>query len=157
MSQKRDTDYLAVSTRIHAMENRMLTRERMERMIGKRAHERAVCRYDCVNMDAFALARRLRQAYPQEQILVLNLANPFEPGGGVRRGARAQEEDLCLNSSLLLSLESKAAHRYYAYHCGLRSPFSSDAMILTPAACAPSMISLTTSSPVKISTSMKST
>ena len=29
--------------------------ERMERMIGKRAHERAVCRYDCVNMDAFAL------------------------------------------------------------------------------------------------------
>ncbi len=106
--------------------------ERMERMIGKRAHERAVCRYDCVNMDAFALARRLRQAYPQEKILVLNLANPFEPGGGVRRGARAQEEDLCVNSSLLLSLESKAAHRYYAYHCGLRSPFSSDAMILTP-------------------------
>lgn len=53
--------------------------ERMERMIGKRAHERAVCRYDCVNMDAFALARRLRQAYPQEKILVLNLANPFEP------------------------------------------------------------------------------
>ena len=97
--------------------------ERMERMIGKRAHERAGCRYACVNMDAFALARRLRQAYPQEQILVLNLANPFEPGGGVRRGARAQEEDLCLNSSLLLSLESKAAHRYYAYHCGLRSPF----------------------------------
>ena len=106
--------------------------KRMERMIGKRAHERAVCRYDCVNMDAFALARRLRQAYPQEQILVLNLANPFEPGGGVRRGARAQEEDLCLNSSLLLSLESKAAHRYYAYHRGLYSPFSSDAMILTP-------------------------
>ena len=61
--------------------------ERMERMIGKRAHERAVCRYDCVNMDAFALARRLRQAYPQEKILVLNLANPFEPGGGERRGA----------------------------------------------------------------------
>ena len=53
--------------------------ERMERMIAKRAHERAVCRYDCVNMDAFALARRLRQAYPQEKILVLNLANPFEP------------------------------------------------------------------------------
>ena len=39
--------------------------ERMERMIGKRAHERAGCRYACVNMDAFALARRLRQAYPQ--------------------------------------------------------------------------------------------
>lgn len=33
MSHTRDTDYLSISTRIHAMENRMLTRERMERMI----------------------------------------------------------------------------------------------------------------------------
>ena len=33
MSQQRDTDYLAISARIHAMENRLLTRERMERMI----------------------------------------------------------------------------------------------------------------------------
>ena len=33
MSHRKDTDYLAISTRIHAMETRMLTRERMERMI----------------------------------------------------------------------------------------------------------------------------
>lgn len=33
MSQRRDTDYLAISARIHAMETRLLTRERMERMI----------------------------------------------------------------------------------------------------------------------------
>ena len=43
-------------------------------------------------------------------ILVLNLANPVNPGGGVRRGSKAQEEDLCRKSSLLLSLESSAAH-----------------------------------------------
>lgn len=36
MSHTRDTDYLSISTRIHAMENRMLTRERMERMIEAR-------------------------------------------------------------------------------------------------------------------------
>ncbi len=33
LSHRKDTDYLAISTRIHAMETRMLTRERMERMI----------------------------------------------------------------------------------------------------------------------------
>ena len=36
LSRKKDTDYLAVSTRIHAMENRMLNRERMDRMIDAR-------------------------------------------------------------------------------------------------------------------------
>lgn len=33
MSHIKDTDYLAISTRVHAMENRLLTQERMERMI----------------------------------------------------------------------------------------------------------------------------
>ncbi len=33
MSQRKDTDYLAISARLHAMENRLLTAERMERMI----------------------------------------------------------------------------------------------------------------------------
>lgn len=33
MSHREDTAYLSVSTRVHAMENRLLTRERMERMI----------------------------------------------------------------------------------------------------------------------------
>lgn len=33
MSQRKDTEYLAISARLHAMENRLLTRERMERMI----------------------------------------------------------------------------------------------------------------------------
>ena len=36
MSRKKDTDYLTISARIHAMENRMLTRERMDRMIDAR-------------------------------------------------------------------------------------------------------------------------
>ncbi len=33
MSQRKDTEYLAISARLHAMENRLLTSERMERMI----------------------------------------------------------------------------------------------------------------------------
>lgn len=36
MSHRKDTDYLSVSARIRAMENRLLTRERMDRMIDAR-------------------------------------------------------------------------------------------------------------------------
>lgn len=36
MSHRKDTDYLSISARIRAMENRLLTRERMDRMIDAR-------------------------------------------------------------------------------------------------------------------------
>lgn len=64
--------------------------------------------------------------------LVLNFANPVHPGGGVRRGARAQEEDLCRKSSLLFALESEAAKRYYWYNRAQQTNLGSDAVILTP-------------------------
>ena len=41
LSKIKDTDYLSISTRIRAMENRLLTRERMERMLEARADEDA--------------------------------------------------------------------------------------------------------------------
>lgn len=41
MSKRKDTDYLALSARIHAMENRLLTEERMERMIDAKDTEDA--------------------------------------------------------------------------------------------------------------------
>ena len=74
------------------------------------------CGYACENMDSFSLARKRFGMLPEldrkERILVLNLANPVNPGGGVRRGAKAQEEDLCRKSSLLLSLEGVNAAPY---------------------------------------------
>lgn len=56
MSHRKDTDYLAVSTRIRAMENRLLTRERMDRMIEAREDGEALkvlseCGYDVSNAD----------------------------------------------------------------------------------------------------------
>jgi V/A-type H+-transporting ATPase subunit C len=42
LSHRKDTDYLAISTRIHAMETRMLTRERMERMIDAKDNSEAI-------------------------------------------------------------------------------------------------------------------
>ncbi len=79
------------------------------------------CSHGCENIDAFSLARKIigpqylfqKDGFP---VLVLNLANPFNPGGGVRNGARAQEEDLCRKSSLLFSLKNKEAQKYYKFN-----------------------------------------
>ena len=89
------------------------------------------CIHTCENIDSYALARK-RIGEGVAKVLVLNLASPVHPGGGVRRGARAQEEDLCRKSSLLLSLESKTASKYYEYNKSLHSFMGSDALMLTP-------------------------
>ena len=80
----------------------------------------ARCGYGVHNADSFTVARQLTDLSAltynddaRSEVLVLNFANPVNPGGGVRRGARAQEEDLCRTSSLLLSLESEQAKEYY--------------------------------------------
>lgn len=92
----------------------------------------------CHNEDTYSAAIRLaKEKSPAEgdrpeQVLVLNFANPVNPGGGVRRGSRAQEEDLCRRSSLLLSLEGEPAQRYYAYNRSLGTYMGSHAIILTP-------------------------
>ena len=88
----------------------------------------------CKNTDSFSMAMEQRALGldSEKNILVLNFANPFNPGGGVRDGAHAQEEDLCRKSSLFLSLDSKEAIRYYVYNLSLQTYLSSDAIILTP-------------------------
>ena len=96
------------------------------------------CSYTCENMDSFSLARKkismLADSDEKEEkpVLVLNLANPVHPGGGVRRGAKAQEEDLCRNSSLLLSLEGRKALAYYEYNRSLNTDMGSDAVMIHP-------------------------
>lgn len=93
---------------------------------------------DCVNMDSYSLAIKRYSdcsylfSKKSKPILVLNLANPVNPGGGVRRGSKAQEEDLCRKSSLLLSLESSAASVYYKYNKSLNTYMGSDAVMVTP-------------------------
>lgn len=115
--------------------------DRVAEICGSRDADLAVeneCVYDCANMDSYTYARKIYAERKKEEsvikteILVLNFANPVNPGGGVRTGARAQEEDLCRKSTLLVSLESVAAQEYYRYNRSLQSYMGSDAMILSP-------------------------
>lgn len=94
------------------------------------------CEYRVENEDSFLAASKMAE-HPEPQrnadkVLVLNFANPIHPGGGVRRGARAQEEELCRKSTLLASLESKKARPFYQVHRAANSHLASDAMILSP-------------------------
>ena len=87
--------------------------------------------YKCEYGDSFSAARKLADE-GKECILVLNFANASHPGGGVRNGATAQEEDLCRKSSLLFSLESMQARRFYNYNWKQVGNLGTDAVIITP-------------------------
>ena len=95
------------------------------------------CQISCVKQDSYVAAIEMlrgrqdadRQSKP---VLVLNFANPVNIGGGVYKGARAQEEDLCRRSSLLRSLETSHSLRYYSYNRKLHTHMGSDAMIFSP-------------------------
>lgn len=89
------------------------------------------CRFTCRNTDTFTMVREL-EAQGAKRIIALNLASPVNPGGGVRTGAKAQEEDLCRKSSLLLSLESREAQKYYGYNRFANTYMGTDAMAITP-------------------------
>ena len=63
MSHRNDTDYLAISARIRAMENRLLTRERMDRMIEARDDAEAMkVLAECGYHDQAGLEGALAQA-----------------------------------------------------------------------------------------------
>lgn len=87
--------------------------------------------------DSFEAAIRLsdgvmKAEQSKDRVLVLNFANSLHPGGGVRSGERAQEEDLCRKSTLYCSLTAKDAEKMYQYNASLKNHLASDYMLLSP-------------------------
>lgn len=68
------------------------------------------------------------RANPQETYCVLNFASYYNPGGGFLRGAKAQEEDLCMRSALYPVLNAYREVWYRAHWCN-RLKFYSDEFI----------------------------
>lgn len=72
-------------------------------------------------------------AYKDTKTAVHNFASASNPGGGVERGANAQEECLCRCSGLFFSLNTpKMWDGFYAPHRRAHDPIHNDDIIYTP-------------------------
>ena len=70
---------------------------------------------------------------PNSKIAVHNFASAKNPGGGVTKGSRAQEEALCRCSTLYPVLNTNENFkRYYSFHRNLKDNRYTDACIFTP-------------------------
>ena len=86
----------------------------------------------CINEDSLSVAIEVKKRHPTEKVLVLNFANPVYPGGGVRKGKRSQEGNLCRKSSLLLSLEDDSSKGYYDYNNLNYSNMGCNSILMSP-------------------------
>ena len=81
---------------------------------------------------SFQAAMRLHGENSESRIAVMNFANAFHPGGGVKKGSSAQEESLCRTSTLYPLLYRRTLRdSYYRHHFDLNTPKASDALIYT--------------------------
>lgn len=71
--------------------------------------------------------------YKNQKVVVHNFASASNPGGGVVRGARAQEECLCRCSNLYFCLNTpKMWDGFYQPHRNAGNPIHNDDLIYTP-------------------------
>lgn len=101
---------------------------------GFRADERPELHPDApVTVEANTTFRAAEKYRAEGKVAVLNFANPHEPGGGVLRGATAQEECLCRSSNLYRSLNMPhLMQNYYYWHRNYTDAMFSDRVIYSP-------------------------
>ncbi|MBQ5316982.1 MAG: TIGR02452 family protein [Oscillospiraceae bacterium] len=107
-------------TRIYTPDTKALPYERYDgqiRVTGQRSFEAAVL---------------LHAEFPDRRIAVLNFASATNPGGGVTRGASAQEECLCRCSTLYPVLATRELCLEYYYVNRKMNNLHDDTCIYTP-------------------------
>ncbi len=73
------------------------------------------------------------ERYKDTKVAVHNFASATNPGGGVERGANAQEECLCRTSTLFFNLNTKAMwDGFYSPHRAAHNPINNGDIIYTP-------------------------
>lgn len=91
------------------------------------------CKITVTMERTFESAKNLINEYPDAKIGVLNFASARNPGGGVVRGAEAQEECLCRCSTLYPCINTEDLFKnYYQMHRSLKELTYTDACIYTP-------------------------
>ena len=81
----------------------------------------------------FETAQYYKRKYPDLKVGVLNFASATNPGGGVTKGSRAQEEALCRCSTLYPTLTIDTLWKnYYKFHRDRNDTRYTDACIYTP-------------------------
>ncbi len=98
----------------------------------------SVSRYEKTNVTVtknrtLETAMFYHRKFPELRIAAHNFASATNPGGGVRKGSRAQEEALCRCSTLLPVLETEEnKKRFYDFHRQRHDVRYTDACLYTP-------------------------
>lgn len=75
-------------------------------------------------------------SYKGKKVCIMNFASATNPGGGVERGANAQEEALCRISTLYFCLNTpEMREHFYLPHRKARNPLYNDDIIYSPEVC----------------------
>ena len=91
------------------------------------------CCFSVSGERTFESAIRLKKENPEKKVAVLNFASAVNPGGGVVKGAGAQEECLCRTSTLYPLLNTKELRKlYYEPNKKTGDNLHTDDVIYTP-------------------------